>query len=142
MYAYFPSNPLLVDMFDEMSHYTKEKERLRAKGYATIQTNLGNLNVELHGDRVSPILSVHIERLGLRLMSQAPKTVFNWIKLAKQGKYDNVIFHRLIPGFMVRSFKRSVSTTIHISLLIVDSGWRPYGYRLGRFVVLGIEFPR
>lgn len=43
-------------MFDEMSKYTKEKERLRAKGYATIQTNYGNLNVELHGDRVSLIL--------------------------------------------------------------------------------------
>ena len=39
-------------MFDEMSKYTKEKERLRAKGYATIQTTLGNLNIELHGDRV------------------------------------------------------------------------------------------
>ncbi|KAJ9105111.1 hypothetical protein QFC20_004398 [Naganishia adeliensis] len=72
-----------ADMFDEMSKYTKEKERLRAKGYATIQTNYGNLNVELHGDR-------------------APKTVFNWIKLAKQGKYDDVIFHRLIPGFMIQ----------------------------------------
>lgn len=33
---------------------------------------------------------------------QAPKTVYNWIMLAKEGKYDNVIFHRLIPGFMVR----------------------------------------
>lgn len=46
------AHPLDTDMFDEMSKYTKEKERLRAKGYATIQTTLGNLNVELHGDRV------------------------------------------------------------------------------------------
>ena len=50
--AHFPD----PDMFDEMSKYTKEKERLRAKGYATIQTTLGNLNIELHGDRVrSPV---------------------------------------------------------------------------------------
>lgn len=40
-------------MFDEMSKVTKEKERIQYKGYATIRTNLGNLNVELHGDRVS-----------------------------------------------------------------------------------------
>jgi hypothetical protein len=40
-------------MFDEMSKATKEKERIQYKGYATIRTNLGNLNVELHGDRVS-----------------------------------------------------------------------------------------
>jgi peptidyl-prolyl cis-trans isomerase-like protein 2 len=42
-----------IVMFDEMSKATKEKERVMYKGYATIRTNLGNLNVELHGDRVS-----------------------------------------------------------------------------------------
>ncbi len=40
-------------MFDEMLKSSKEKERLRCKGYATIQTSLGTINVELHGDRVS-----------------------------------------------------------------------------------------
>jgi hypothetical protein len=47
-------NSRSTDMFDEMSKVTKEKERIQYKGYATIRTNLGNLNVELHGDRVSP----------------------------------------------------------------------------------------
>lgn len=42
-----------TDMFDEMTKATKEKERISYKGYATIRTNIGNLNVELHGDRVS-----------------------------------------------------------------------------------------
>ncbi|ORX38871.1 hypothetical protein BD324DRAFT_617632 [Kockovaella imperatae] len=70
-------------MFEEMKKPTKEKERLKCKAYATIMTNYGGLNVELHGDR-------------------APKTVYNFVQLAKQGKYDNVIFHRLIPGFMVQ----------------------------------------
>ncbi|WWC86927.1 peptidyl-prolyl cis-trans isomerase-like 2 [Kwoniella dendrophila CBS 6074] len=70
-------------MFEEMSRPTKEKDRLKSKAYATILTNFGGLNVELHGDR-------------------APKTVYNFVQLAKQGYYDNVIFHRLIPGFMVQ----------------------------------------
>ncbi|OCF41661.1 peptidyl-prolyl cis-trans isomerase-like 2 [Kwoniella heveanensis CBS 569] len=70
-------------MFEEMSRPTKEKDRLKSKAYATILTNFGGLNVELHGDR-------------------APKTVYNFVQLAKEGKYDNVIFHRLIPGFMVQ----------------------------------------
>lgn len=69
-------------MFDELKKPTKEKERLKSKAYATIMTNYGGLNVELHGDR-------------------APKTVYNFVQLAKEGKYDNVVFHRLIPGFMV-----------------------------------------
>jgi len=32
----------------------------------------------------------------------APKTVENFVGLAKQGYYDGVTFHRVIPGFMVQ----------------------------------------
>ncbi len=33
---------------------------------------------------------------------EAPNTVENFITLAKQGFYDNVIFHRVIDGFMIQ----------------------------------------
>ena len=32
----------------------------------------------------------------------APKAAANFVKLAKQGFYDDVIFHRVIPGFMIQ----------------------------------------
>ena len=32
----------------------------------------------------------------------APKTVANFIKLAKQGYYNGTTFHRVIPGFMIQ----------------------------------------
>jgi len=32
----------------------------------------------------------------------APNTVANFVYLAKQGFYDGVIFHRVIPGFMIQ----------------------------------------
>lgn len=32
----------------------------------------------------------------------APNHVANFIKLAKEGLYDNTIFHRVIPGFMIQ----------------------------------------
>ena len=32
----------------------------------------------------------------------APKTVENFIKLAEEGFYDGLIFHRVIPGFMIQ----------------------------------------
>ncbi|NLB81838.1 MAG: peptidylprolyl isomerase, partial [Clostridiaceae bacterium] len=32
----------------------------------------------------------------------APNTVNNFISLIKKGFYDGVIFHRVIPGFMVQ----------------------------------------
>ncbi|MFL5827100.1 MAG: peptidylprolyl isomerase [Thermoleophilaceae bacterium] len=50
---------------------------------ATIHTNHGAIEVELFdGD--------------------APKTVENFRKLAADGFYDGVIFHRVIPDFMVQ----------------------------------------
>jgi cyclophilin family peptidyl-prolyl cis-trans isomerase len=32
----------------------------------------------------------------------APKAAANFVKLAKDGFYDDVIFHRVIPGFMIQ----------------------------------------
>jgi cyclophilin family peptidyl-prolyl cis-trans isomerase len=32
----------------------------------------------------------------------APKAAANFVKLAKEGFYDDVIFHRVIPGFMIQ----------------------------------------
>jgi len=32
----------------------------------------------------------------------APETVANFVKLAKEGFYDGLTFHRVIPGFMIQ----------------------------------------
>ena len=50
---------------------------------ATLHTNKGAIDVELFDD-------------------DAPKTVDNFLKLARDGFYDGVIFHRVIPDFMVQ----------------------------------------
>ncbi len=34
---------------------------------------------------------------------EAPKTVENFVTLAKKGFYDGIIFHRVIPGFMIQT---------------------------------------
>jgi cyclophilin family peptidyl-prolyl cis-trans isomerase len=50
---------------------------------ATLHTNRGAIAVELFDD-------------------DAPKTVANFVKLAGDGFYDGVIFHRVIPDFMIQ----------------------------------------
>ncbi len=50
---------------------------------ATIETNLGDLTVELYSD-------------------QAPLTVANFLSLGQAGFYDNLAFHRVEPGFIVQ----------------------------------------
>jgi len=34
--------------------------------------------------------------------ADAPKAAANFLKLAREGFYDGVIFHRVIPGFMIQ----------------------------------------
>jgi len=34
--------------------------------------------------------------------ADAPKTVDNFVKLSKDGFYDGVVFHRLMPGFVIQ----------------------------------------
>lgn len=50
---------------------------------ATIETNKGTLTAELYPEI-------------------APNTVNNFIELAGQGYYNGLIFHRVIPGFMIQ----------------------------------------
>ncbi|MEO2021639.1 MAG: peptidylprolyl isomerase, partial [Pirellulaceae bacterium] len=51
---------------------------------AMIQTNKGNIRLELHDDKV-------------------PKTVENFEKLASDGFYNGLTFHRVIPDFMIQT---------------------------------------
>src|SRR2546422_8049530 len=50
---------------------------------AIIKTNHGLIHLELYPD-------------------DAPTTVNNFLKLARDGFYDRVIFHRVIPDFMIQ----------------------------------------
>ena len=41
--------------------------------------------------------------IGLELFpGEAPNTVDNFVKLARDGFYDGVVFHRVIPDFMIQ----------------------------------------
>ncbi|MFM8808066.1 MAG: peptidylprolyl isomerase, partial [Chthoniobacterales bacterium] len=39
---------------------------------------------------------------GVLYPAKAPVTVANFLNLAKRGYYDGLIFHRVIPGFMIQ----------------------------------------
>jgi cyclophilin family peptidyl-prolyl cis-trans isomerase len=52
--------------------------------YATLKTMRGDIKVQLFADR-------------------APITVNNFVFLARQGFYDNTVFHRVLDGFMAQA---------------------------------------
>ena len=55
----------------------------KKKYTATIETSAGTMTAEFFPE-------------------DAPATVNNWIFLAREGYYEGVIFHRVIPGFMIQ----------------------------------------
>ena len=54
----------------------------------------------------NPIVTIHMDDdkdIKLELYPEiAPITVENFVKLVKQGFYDGLTFHRIIPGFMIQ----------------------------------------
>jgi cyclophilin family peptidyl-prolyl cis-trans isomerase len=51
---------------------------------ATIATELGDIDIELFDE-------------------SAPKAASNFVDLARKGFYDDVVFHRVIPGFVAQA---------------------------------------
>jgi len=58
----------------------KDKKIVKVK----IETTLGDIQADLFAE-------------------EAPKTVENFVTLAKKGFYDGIIFHRVIPNFMIQT---------------------------------------
>ena len=54
----------------------------------------------------NPKVELHIANHGVITLEldqeKAPKSVENFLGYVKKGHYDNTIFHRVIPGFMVQ----------------------------------------
>lgn len=54
----------------------------------------------------NPIVTIEMENGGIikaeLYPNIAPNTVNNFISLIKKGFYDGIIFHRVIPGFMIQ----------------------------------------
>jgi len=49
------------------------------------------------------VISTYLGPMTLELFAEAaPKTVNNFVFLAQEGFYDGLIFHRVIPGFMIQ----------------------------------------
>ena len=67
--------------YDYAPEVLPEAERVGKK--AVFETNQGSFTINLLGEKV-------------------PKTVSNFISLAKDGFYDGLTFHRVIAGFMIQ----------------------------------------
>ena len=55
---------------------------------------------------MNPMVTIEMENGGVITAElypdQAPQSVYNFISLIQKGFYDGLIFHRVIPGFMIQ----------------------------------------
>jgi peptidyl-prolyl cis-trans isomerase B (cyclophilin B) len=63
--------------------YLEAVQRGSRRVTATFETGSGSFQAELHA-------------------SDAPLTVHNFVKLAKEGALDGQVFHRVVPGFVIQ----------------------------------------
>jgi len=67
----------------ELKEYTYSADELAKFQYATIQTNKGSMVAKLYPE-------------------ETPTTVANFATLANDGFYDGLVFHRVIPNFVIQ----------------------------------------
>ncbi len=67
----------------KMTEFSQEALPQAGEKIAILTTNFGEIKIRLFADK-------------------APETVKNFIELTNQGKYENVIFHRIVPGFVIQ----------------------------------------
>jgi cyclophilin family peptidyl-prolyl cis-trans isomerase len=67
----------------DLKEYDYSPQELDTFQYAIIKTNKGTINIKLFPDEV-------------------PNTVSNFVHLSKDGFYNGLTFHRVIPGFVAQ----------------------------------------
>ena len=83
------------------------------------------LNTQLIAKEDLMILKLKYGEVQIELFSEkAPKHVERFKKLANEGKYDNVVFHRVIDGFMAQTgdVKFGNSSNAYFNLALAGTG--------------------
>ncbi len=84
--AYFAYQTFFSVPSEKKSSTSQSQAKPQSKSKAievVVETNLGEFTIELNSEK-------------------APKTVANFLKYVDEGFYNNTLFHRIIPGFMVQ----------------------------------------
>ena len=87
----------------------------------------------------NPVATIEIENYGTIKVelypNQAPNTVTNFIKLANNGFYDNLTFHRTIPDFMIQGGDKQGNGTGTPTLKDLDENLSSKNYAIeGEFI--------
>lgn len=77
------SKDLAITEQEKLEERWQTVRKMKKKGLVRLSTNLGDINVEIHCDFV-------------------PQTADNFMSLCEAKYYDGVLFHRVIPGFMMQ----------------------------------------
>ena len=103
------SNAVLGMNLNSANNKLKTLDSSNAAFISNLQTEVSELKMELNAatnTAPKPIVTIEMEDgqvMKLELFpDMAPNTVRSFIYLVNQGFYDGVVFHRIMPGFMIQ----------------------------------------
>ena len=77
-------NEKIIEKVKNNINPNEKTQKKKLANQAILETSLGDIHIKLYNE-------------------ECPKTVENFIGLAKKGYYDNIIFHRVIKDFMIQT---------------------------------------
>lgn len=83
--------------------YFLQNKIVGSKQESSAPKNLANLALSTDAKNPIVVMKTNFGEIKLEFFEKdAPKTVANFIKLAKEGFYNDTKFHRVIPDFMIQ----------------------------------------
>jgi len=90
---------LWENVYEQKKSEAQSKETAKQERAASAKTEK-----KVSADRVKVKIETTMGNIKVTLFAkEAPKTVENFVKLANDGFYDGIIFHRVIPNFMIQT---------------------------------------
>ncbi|MDY0254839.1 MAG: peptidylprolyl isomerase [Tenuifilaceae bacterium] len=111
-------------------NFTKAKQMIPVIALAILSTFGGcKSSSHIKGDEAVVLIETDMGDITLKLYNETPKHRDNFIKLAEEGFYDGVVFHRVIENFMIQggdpSTKESSKSTSDDAGYTIDAEFVP-----------------
>jgi cyclophilin family peptidyl-prolyl cis-trans isomerase len=84
------------------------------------------------------VIETEVGTITIRLYDQTPQYRDNFIKLTREGYFDNLLIHRVIKGFGIQSGAADTRYTVANEVV----GWKGPGYTLPAHIVPGFYHRR
>ncbi len=113
-------------------------EQMKKGGSPKPISAIGNPDAKRNASIKSITLETEFGNIGIRLFNEVPEYRDNFIKLAQEGYYDNLLIHRVIRDFGIQTGAADTRNAKSDDIV----GWKGPGYTIPAHIVKGLYHKR